>query len=104
MNPCMRCPWRPARSCRVEPKQPGWQNFGFCRFLRTRTRMFVRAENDCSGCAARGTTYGLLALTGFACLYSCFYRSKLRGQYDLVEAPCADCLVHFFCEACALCR
>ncbi|KAK4799120.1 hypothetical protein SAY86_024485 [Trapa natans] len=62
------------------------------------------SNEDCSGCASRGATYGLLLLTGFSCLYSCFYRSKLRGQYDLVEAPCADCLVHFFCETCALCQ
>ncbi|KAF5187410.1 Plant cadmium resistance [Thalictrum thalictroides] len=53
-------------------------------------------------CASRGTVYGLLLLTGFACLYSCFYRSKIRGQYNLEEAPCVDCLVHFCCEVCAL--
>ncbi|XP_021680953.2 protein PLANT CADMIUM RESISTANCE 2-like [Hevea brasiliensis] len=58
-----------------------------------------------SSCAGSGAKYGLLlGLTGFACLYSCFYRSKLRGQYDLEEAPCVDCLVHFCCETCALCQ
>ncbi|OWM79228.1 hypothetical protein CDL15_Pgr003400 [Punica granatum] len=62
------------------------------------------SSSEHSGCAAKGTIYGLLAMTGFACLYSCFYRSKLRGQYDLDEAPCVDCLVHFCCEACALCQ
>ncbi|XWS33627.1 hypothetical protein CRYUN_Cryun22dG0099000 [Craigia yunnanensis] len=30
--------------------------------------------------------------------------SRLRRQYDLEEAPCADCLVHFCCETCSLCR
>ncbi|KAA8536192.1 hypothetical protein F0562_028670 [Nyssa sinensis] len=55
-------------------------------------------------CAQSGALYGLLLVTGFACLYSCFYRSKLRGQYDLEEAPCVDCLVHFCCETCALCQ
>ena len=32
------------------------------------------------------------------------YRSRLRGQYDLEEAPCADCLVHFCCETCSFCQ
>jgi Cys-rich protein (TIGR01571 family) len=57
-----------------------------------------------TACTENGTLYGLLALTGFVCLYSCFHRSKLRAQYDLEEAPCVDCLVHFFCETCALCQ
>ncbi|XP_059448725.1 protein PLANT CADMIUM RESISTANCE 2-like [Corylus avellana] len=57
-----------------------------------------------SSCALSGTIYGLLGFTCLACLYSCFCRSKLRGQYDLDEAPCADCLVHFCCEPCALCQ
>ncbi|KAK4840750.1 hypothetical protein QYF36_017238 [Acer negundo] len=55
-------------------------------------------------CAASGVIYGLLGLTGLSCLYSCSYRSRLRGQYDLEEAPCEDCLVHFCCETCALCQ
>ncbi|KAI5581750.1 hypothetical protein POPTR_007G042800v4 [Populus trichocarpa] len=55
--------------------------------------------------AASGAVYGLLlGFTGLSCLYSCFYRSRLRGQYDLEEAPCVDCLVHFFYEPCALCQ
>ncbi|XP_030468110.1 protein PLANT CADMIUM RESISTANCE 2-like [Syzygium oleosum] len=41
-------------------------------------------------------------LTGCGWCYSCFYRSKIRQQYQLQEAPCADCLVHFCCESCAL--
>lgn len=56
-------------------------------------------------CAASGALYGvLLGLTGLPSLYSCFYRSRMRGQYDLEEAPCVDCLVHVFCEPCALCQ
>ncbi|KAK6253557.1 hypothetical protein QUC31_015277 [Theobroma cacao] len=55
-------------------------------------------------CVSRGLLFGLLALTGCACFYSCFYRSKLRGQYDLQEEPCTDCLVHFCCWSCALCQ
>ncbi|XP_074308772.1 protein PLANT CADMIUM RESISTANCE 7-like isoform X2 [Silene latifolia] len=57
------------------------------------------------GCAVSGTIYALLmAFGGVACLYSCFYRSRLRGQYGLDESPSADCLVHFCCEPCALCQ
>ncbi|KAF5444384.1 hypothetical protein F2P56_036866 [Juglans regia] len=55
-------------------------------------------------CVLSAAIYALLGLTGFACLYSCCNRSKLRGKYDLEEAPCADCLVHFCCPACALCQ
>ncbi|KAF6139084.1 hypothetical protein GIB67_010810 [Kingdonia uniflora] len=56
------------------------------------------------GCARSGALYVLLGFACLPCLYSCFYRSKLRGQYDLEEAPCVDCLVHFCCEFCALCQ
>ncbi|XVF01249.1 hypothetical protein REPUB_Repub04eG0071600 [Reevesia pubescens] len=55
-------------------------------------------------CVSRGCLYGILAFAGCACFYSCFYRSKLRGQYDLPEEPCTDCLVHFCCAGCALCQ
>ncbi|KAL9245786.1 hypothetical protein vseg_019396 [Gypsophila vaccaria] len=57
------------------------------------------------GCGTSGTVYALImGLSGLACLYSCFYRSKLRGQYALEEMPSMDCLVHFCCEPCALCQ
>ncbi|KAJ4714898.1 Plant cadmium resistance 2 [Melia azedarach] len=56
-------------------------------------------------CAASGAVYGLLlGFSCLSCLYACVYRSRLRAQYDLEEAPCADCLVHFCCETCALCQ
>jgi len=56
-------------------------------------------------CAPSGTIYGvILGFIGLACLYSCFYRSKLMAQYDLDESPCVDCLVHFWSETCALCQ
>ncbi|OMP11948.1 hypothetical protein COLO4_03577 [Corchorus olitorius] len=35
-------------------------------------------------------------------LYSCFYRNKLRKQYNLVGGGCGDCLRHCCCETCAL--
>jgi len=28
----------------------------------------------------------------------------MRAQYDLPEAPCIDCLVHFCFKTCALCQ
>ncbi|KAB2047398.1 hypothetical protein E1A91_A13G042400v1 [Gossypium mustelinum] len=56
-------------------------------------------------CFSRGLLYGvLLGFTGCACFYSFLYRSKLRGQYDLEEEPCNDCLVHFCCCPLALCQ
>ncbi|GAV59182.1 LOW QUALITY PROTEIN: PLAC8 domain-containing protein, partial [Cephalotus follicularis] len=44
----------------------------------------------------------LLCLTGCSCLYSCFYRSKSRGQF--LESPCTDCCIHCCCEGCSLCQ
>ncbi|CAN1839509.1 Cell number regulator 10 [Linum perenne] len=39
-----------------------------------------------------------------ACIFSCFYRAKMRRHFHLEEKPCADCCVHLFCEGCALCQ
>ncbi|KAG8500342.1 hypothetical protein CXB51_003647 [Gossypium anomalum] len=61
-------------------------------------------DDPVNSCVSRGFLFGMLAMVGAACFYSCFYRSKLRGQYDLPEEPCTDCLVHFCCAACALCQ
>ncbi|XP_058184317.1 protein PLANT CADMIUM RESISTANCE 2-like isoform X2 [Rhododendron vialii] len=62
-------------------------------------------DKGTQSCAISGVLYGLiLHFTGCACLYSCFYRSKLRNQYALEESPCADCCTHFFCQYCALCQ
>ncbi|KZV56682.1 hypothetical protein F511_40374 [Dorcoceras hygrometricum] len=56
-------------------------------------------------CGVSGALYSVvLCVSGCSCLYSCFYRSKLRGQYFLEESPCADCCVHVCCEMCALCQ
>ncbi|ERM94040.1 cell number regulator 10 [Amborella trichopoda] len=61
----------------------------------------------------RGTTSCAVSSSLFCCLlwftccpylYSCTYRSKLRGQFNLEESPCADCLVHWACGYCALCQ
>ncbi|CBI27046.3 hypothetical protein VitviT2T_000258 [Vitis vinifera] len=62
-------------------------------------------DRGSTSCGVSGALYTLiLCLTGCSCLYSCFYRSKLRGQYLLEESPCVDCCVHCWCEGCALCQ
>ncbi|XP_038707751.1 protein PLANT CADMIUM RESISTANCE 2-like isoform X2 [Tripterygium wilfordii] len=60
-----------------------------------------RGSSSCAGCSI---LYFLLSFTGFPCLYSCFFRTKLRRQNRLHEEPCLDCLVHLCCECCALCQ
>ncbi|KAG8366555.1 hypothetical protein BUALT_Bualt17G0092000 [Buddleja alternifolia] len=53
-------------------------------------------DKGSTSCGASGALYALLAyITGCACIYSCFYRSKMRRQYMLPEGPCPDCLIHF---------
>uniref|UniRef100_A0A1D1Y102 Protein PLANT CADMIUM RESISTANCE 2 n=1 Tax=Anthurium amnicola TaxID=1678845 RepID=A0A1D1Y102_9ARAE len=62
-------------------------------------------DRGSTSCGASGALYTLIAcVTGCGCLYSCFYRSKMRRQYSLPDSPCNDCLVHCCCEACALCQ
>ncbi|TKW39938.1 hypothetical protein SEVIR_1G212900v4 [Setaria viridis] len=61
-------------------------------------------DRGSTSCGASAALYTLLTWTGFHCIYSCFYRSKLRAQYGLEESPCADCCVHYCCELCALCQ
>ncbi|XP_073306634.1 protein PLANT CADMIUM RESISTANCE 2-like [Primulina huaijiensis] len=54
---------------------------------------------------ASGSLYGIITVfTGCSCIYSYLYRSRMRTEYMLPETPCGDCLVHCFCEACALCQ
>ncbi|KAL7149510.1 hypothetical protein ABFS83_05G045400 [Erythranthe nasuta] len=62
-------------------------------------------DRGSTSCGVTGGLYALISLvTGCGCLYSCFYRSKMRKQYMLPETSCGDCMVHFCCEACALCQ
>ncbi|GLT26026.1 hypothetical protein SLA2020_011170 [Shorea laevis] len=62
-------------------------------------------DRGSTSCGVSGAIYALIScLTGCGCIYSFFYRSKLRKQYVLEKSPCADCLVHFCCEPCALCQ
>uniref|UniRef100_A0A2P2IUF5 Uncharacterized protein MANES_15G132600 n=1 Tax=Rhizophora mucronata TaxID=61149 RepID=A0A2P2IUF5_RHIMU len=58
-----------------------------------------------AACGVNGALYTLIAcVTCCPCCYSCFYRSKMRQQYAIKKRPCGDCLVHCFCECCALCQ
>ena len=58
-----------------------------------------------TACGVSGALYSMIfCMSGCSCLYSCFYRSKLRGQYFLEEQPCTDCCVHLCCETCSLCQ
>ncbi|OWM90309.1 hypothetical protein CDL15_Pgr014611 [Punica granatum] len=37
-------------------------------------------------------------------MYTCTYRTKLRGQFSLPGDQCGDCCIHFWCPLCALCQ
>ncbi|XP_057770550.1 protein PLANT CADMIUM RESISTANCE 7-like [Salvia miltiorrhiza] len=62
-------------------------------------------DNGSTSCATSGILYSCIAFCiGMPCLMSCGYRSKLRAKFGLVESPAPDCLIHCFCEYCALCQ
>ncbi|XP_043717339.1 protein PLANT CADMIUM RESISTANCE 2-like [Telopea speciosissima] len=62
-------------------------------------------DRGSTSCGVSGALYMLILLmSGCSCFYSCFYRSKLRGQYFLEESPCTDFCIHCCCEECALCQ
>ncbi|KAK1390093.1 protein PLANT CADMIUM RESISTANCE 2-like [Heracleum sosnowskyi] len=62
-------------------------------------------DKGSTSCVTSGALYALITLvSGCGCMYSCFYRTKIRKQYMLEERPCGDCLVHLCCELCALCQ
>ncbi|XP_068659691.1 protein PLANT CADMIUM RESISTANCE 2-like [Aristolochia californica] len=68
-------------------------------------RMAEIIDRGSTSCGVSGALYTLiLFVTGCSCIYSCFYRAKLRRQYALHETPCNDFLVHCCCESCALCQ
>lgn len=69
------------------------------------TYVCIRAYIARAACGASGALYAVIAyLSGCACIYSCFYRSRMRQQYMLPDDPCPDFVVHFCCESCALCQ
>ncbi|KAI3413037.1 uncharacterized protein J3R85_016605, partial [Psidium guajava] len=62
-------------------------------------------DKGTSSCIANGAICLLLHhLTTCACLYTCFYRTKLRQEFGLRADPRPDSLVHYFCLGCALCQ
>ncbi|CAA2974048.1 PLANT CADMIUM RESISTANCE 2-like [Olea europaea subsp. europaea] len=104
---------------RISKKTPGRWSTGLCHCCHdlssccltcwcpcvTFGRIAEIVDRGSTSCGVSGVLYSImLCLTGCSCLYSCFYRSKLRGQYFLDESPCTDCCVHCCCETCALCQ
>ncbi|KAL2342459.1 hypothetical protein Fmac_003744 [Flemingia macrophylla] len=62
-------------------------------------------DKGSTSCGASGALYTLICcVIGCGCLYSCFYRSKMRRQYGLKGSGCTDCLLHCCCEYCVLCQ
>ncbi|GLT60370.1 hypothetical protein SLA2020_331390 [Shorea laevis] len=63
-------------------------------------------DRGSTSCGVSGFIYALIygCCPGWCCIFSCFYRTKMRKQYMSQGNPCADCLTHFFCECCALCQ
>ncbi|KAG2411075.1 hypothetical protein LR48_Vigan325s000700 [Vigna angularis] len=62
-------------------------------------------DRGSSSCGSSGALYTLVCcVTCCACIYSCFYRSKMRRQHGLKGNGCTDCLIHCCCEPCALCQ
>ncbi|KAG7591715.1 Zinc finger CCHC-type [Arabidopsis thaliana x Arabidopsis arenosa] len=60
-------------------------------------------DRGSTSCGTAGALYALLyVVTGCACFYSCFYRGKMRAQYNIRGDDCTDCLKHSFCELCSL--
>lgn len=56
-------------------------------------------------CAINGAIYTLLAvIAGIPCIYSCFYRRRLRNEFNLNGNSCTDFCTHFCCELCSLCQ
>ncbi|XP_047312510.1 cell number regulator 2-like [Impatiens glandulifera] len=77
----------------------------YCCPCVTFGRIAEIVDRGSTPCGVSGTLYVLIMLaTGCSCIYSCFYRSKMRGQFFLQETPCTDICIHCWCEPCALCQ
>ncbi|KAL3748748.1 hypothetical protein ACJRO7_009912 [Eucalyptus globulus] len=61
-------------------------------------------DRGATSCFIGGLIFCLLAQVGVACLYTCSYRTKLRGLHSLPGDSCDDCLLHWCCIHCALCQ
>ncbi|KAL0538766.1 hypothetical protein IC582_022924 [Cucumis melo] len=68
-------------------------------------RIAEMVDRGSTSCGVSGAIYlAILCVTGCSCLYSCFYRTRMRGQFLLKERPLSDCCTHCLCEQCALCQ
>ncbi|KAJ6836054.1 cell number regulator 2-like [Iris pallida] len=62
-------------------------------------------KGDTITCLISGCWYFWIQYsTCLQCLCTMFYRTKMREQYNLEEAPDSDFCVHFCNEPCALCQ
>ncbi|XP_010265360.1 PREDICTED: cell number regulator 2-like [Nelumbo nucifera] len=110
---------RPKTTLHIQPQTPAPWSTGLCDCCDdfssccltcwcpcvTFGRIAEIVDRGSTSCGVSGALYTLiLCMTGCSCLYSCFYRSKLRGQFFLEESPCTDCCVHCCCGECALCQ
>ncbi|KAJ7552293.1 hypothetical protein O6H91_06G049100 [Diphasiastrum complanatum] len=59
-------------------------------------------DGDQQSCLVNGLIYALACSLGVPCCYSCLYRHKMRGKFQLPEEPCNDFCTHCWCELCAL--
>uniref|UniRef100_A0A8N4ESP2 Cell number regulator 2 n=1 Tax=Elaeis guineensis var. tenera TaxID=51953 RepID=A0A8N4ESP2_ELAGV len=75
-----------------------------CSFLLIFYPQSITSGFRRDSCGSSAALYALSHITCCQWIYSCFYRSKMRTQYCLVERPYNDCLVHLFCEKCGLCQ
>ncbi|XP_054787651.1 cell number regulator 2-like isoform X2 [Prosopis cineraria] len=57
-----------------------------------------------TSCACAGLVFYALSYVGCVGLYSCTYRRKLRGLFNLPEEPCSDRCIHCCCTSCAICQ
>ncbi|GMH23332.1 hypothetical protein Nepgr_025175 [Nepenthes gracilis] len=74
----------------------------WCRCI-TFGRIAEIVDEGAPPCGVSGALYGLvLALTGCQCIYSFFYRLKIKRQYGIPQSKCHDFFVHHWCECCAL--
>eukprot|EP00245_Coleochaete_scutata_P012432 TRINITY_DN4812_c0_g1_i1.p1 TRINITY_DN4812_c0_g1~~TRINITY_DN4812_c0_g1_i1.p1 ORF type:complete len:181 (-),score=12.35 TRINITY_DN4812_c0_g1_i1:201-743(-) len=48
--------------------------------------------------------YILEQFTLLGCIYSCWYRQKLRNKYNIPAGPFTDAFVHLCCPICAFCQ
>ncbi|PKA63460.1 Protein plant cadmium resistance 8 [Apostasia shenzhenica] len=58
-----------------------------------------------TSCTLGSFMYILMVPALFTCwIMGSNYRKKLRGRYNLVQAPSDDWTIHLFCSCCALCQ